>query len=192
MDIYSVLSNLTVNSFQNHENRTVYPILARHYQKPCYNFPFFSLIPDTTSICGLVPSRSPMKSRLDQSSADNSQLLALPGMTKARSKSTINNVLSTVRVFESWLRKHSDYKETRSLEALPPAELDTYLTSFFSTVTKPAGCDYTPDSFRLLRSKLDHYLRSQGYRWSVVTSPEFRSSQFAFRRRKSELTKKPK
>ncbi|XP_064597065.1 uncharacterized protein LOC135463632 isoform X18 [Liolophura sinensis] len=147
---------------------------------------------ETTSVFGLMPSRSHVKSRLEQSSPDESKLLAVPGMTKARSKSTISNILSTVRLFENWLRKHSDYKETRRLETLPPAELDTYLASFFSTVTKPAGCDYTPDSFRLLRSKLDNYLRYHGYRWSVVTSSEFRNSQFAFRRRKSELISKLK
>lgn len=100
---------------------------------------------------------------------------------------TIRGLINAVGVLESWLLDTRD--EKRVIEDIPAAELDSYLSDFFSLVKKPNGEDYDPGSYRNLRSFIDRFLKEKGYPHLIKRSPLFKKSRTAFEARKQVLVR---
>lgn len=75
----------------------------------------------------------------------------------------------------------------RNIEEISPERLDFYLQQFYDTVKKPDGEQYTGSSLKMMRSKIDVFLKSENYPCSIVNSSEFRASQLVYRQRKAKL-----
>lgn len=108
-------------------------------------------------------------------------------MERSRSHcQTAKNIQSAATTFERWLAS-KEKSNRRPMEQIPPAELDRYLSDFFSTVKKRSGQDYNSDTLLSLRSYIDRYLREKGYPCSITKSDVFANSQMAFKVRRQEL-----
>ena len=60
---------------------------------------------------------------------------------------------------------------------MAPEELDKVLSKFYAEVKKKDGDDYEPESFKIMQSAIEHYLKEKNYPLSIVRSREFHSSQ---------------
>lgn len=94
-----------------------------------------------------------------------------------------------LKTFQKWRMKHGSMPGQR-IETLDPAVLDSILAEFLATVKKQDDSEYRPNSLRTLRQGIDFYLKDAGYPLSIVTSPEFRSSQAVYKKRIELLTLK--
>ncbi|XP_064597051.1 uncharacterized protein LOC135463632 isoform X5 [Liolophura sinensis] len=103
-----------------------------------------------------------------------------------KKRSTAGNRVYAVRTFERWLERQP-CQDQRTIEAIPPTELDLYLADFFSCVKNSGGKDYSSESFRILRANINSYLREKRYPVSITTSALFNKSQNAFSIRKHNL-----
>lgn len=99
---------------------------------------------------------------------------------------TISDIVAAVGSFERWLWA-LPVNDHREIFQISPEELDEYLVSFFASVKSRAGRDYTPHSFKNLRSRLDSYLRDNNYPCSITKSSIFCKSQVAYKRRRKML-----
>lgn len=87
--------------------------------------------------------------------------------------------VSAVTAFCGWLQKTSG--DLRSIETIPANELDSYLCTYFSTITKKDGSPYLPSSLESLRDGINRHLKEHGYPFSISMSVEFTRSQLAYR-----------
>nr|XP_030112824.3 uncharacterized protein KIAA1958 homolog isoform X2 [Taeniopygia guttata] len=94
-----------------------------------------------------------------------------------------------IKVFEEWLKLHHP-SETRKIHTLPPADLDHYLVSFFSSAKKHNGVDFSASSLSLFRCNINRYLRDHNYQYNMVRAPEFRASQEAYKFQQCYLLQK--
>ncbi|XP_064252200.1 uncharacterized protein KIAA1958 homolog isoform X1 [Passer domesticus] len=85
-----------------------------------------------------------------------------------------------IRMFEGWLKSHHP-SETRKIHMLPPADLDHYLVSFFSSAKKQNGKDFSANSLSFLRCNINRYLQDHNYQYSMLRGPEFKASQEAYK-----------
>ncbi|XP_064597056.1 uncharacterized protein LOC135463632 isoform X9 [Liolophura sinensis] len=99
---------------------------------------------------------------------------------------TIRFILAAVGTFERWFGEQHP-NDRREIYDLSPVELDLHLENFFATVRKSSGEDYNRASFTALRSRLESYLKENGYPYSITRAPEFARSQSAFKLRKMGL-----
>ncbi|XP_068030115.1 uncharacterized protein KIAA1958 homolog [Anomalospiza imberbis] len=81
-----------------------------------------------------------------------------------------------IKVLEEWLKLHHP-SEMRKIHMLPPAELDHYLVSFFSSAKKQNGMDFSANSLSLFRCNINRYLQAHNYQYNILRGPEFRASQ---------------
>uniref|UniRef100_U3KHM9 ZMYM2-like/QRICH1 C-terminal domain-containing protein n=1 Tax=Ficedula albicollis TaxID=59894 RepID=U3KHM9_FICAL len=96
-----------------------------------------------------------------------------------------------IKVFKDWLKLHHP-SETRKIHTLPPADLDRYLVSFFSSAKKKNGMDFSANSLNFFQHNIDLYLRSHDYQYNILRGPEFRASQEAFKLKHWSLCQKGK
>ncbi|XP_030089222.1 uncharacterized protein KIAA1958-like isoform X2 [Serinus canaria] len=85
-----------------------------------------------------------------------------------------------IKAFEEWLKGHHP-SETRRIHTLPPADLDYYLVSFFSSAKKQNGKDFSASSLTTLRCNINRYLLDHNYQYSILRGPEFKASQEAYK-----------
>lgn len=83
-------------------------------------------------------------------------------------------------MFKEWLKLHHP-SETRKIHALPPADLDHYLVSFFSSAKRQNGMDFSANSLRFFQRVINCYLKDHNYQYSMLRGPEFRASQKAYK-----------
>lgn len=107
-----------------------------------------------------------------------------------KSVPTIGNIVNSVGILERWIWK--EYGDGRNIEAMPPEELDSYLTEFFPTLKKPNGEDYDADSWTNFRSYLDRFLKEHNYPCSISKSVTFAESQRVFKTKRKWLSEKRK
>lgn len=107
-------------------------------------------------------------------------------MSGEKPRSTINDIVGAVSVFERWFLARCP-GDQREMYEIPPVELDRYLVEYFTTVTSRHGQDYSPESYSAHRSRLDSYLKDWNYPHSITSSSIFAQSQAAFRLRKAKL-----
>ncbi|XP_014165621.2 uncharacterized protein KIAA1958 homolog [Geospiza fortis] len=91
-----------------------------------------------------------------------------------------SNTTGYIKVFKGWLKGHHP-SETRKIHALPPADLDHYLLSFFSSVKKQNGRDFSANSLNIIRCSISRYLQDHNYQYSILRGPEFKASQEAYK-----------
>ncbi|XP_062366175.1 uncharacterized protein KIAA1958-like [Cinclus cinclus] len=96
-----------------------------------------------------------------------------------------------IRVFKVWLNLHHP-SETRKIHMLPPADLDRYLVSFFSSAKRQNGMDFSASSINFFQCNIDRYLKSHGYQYNILRGPEFRASQEACKLKQWSLSQKEK
>ncbi|XP_064606827.1 uncharacterized protein LOC135471497 isoform X3 [Liolophura sinensis] len=99
---------------------------------------------------------------------------------------TARKTAGHVKLFQSWLST-SQFKDDRKMEDIPPEELDTFLESFFTNLTRQNGAAYGHNSFRSLRDSLERHLRAVNYPASLTLSLSFPKSQLAYRKRMKSL-----
>ncbi|XP_066061931.1 uncharacterized protein KIAA1958 homolog isoform X2 [Chamaea fasciata] len=85
-----------------------------------------------------------------------------------------------IKVFKEWLKLHHP-SETRKIHALPPADLDHYLVSFFISAKRQNGMDFSANSLSYFQHNINRYLRNHNYQYNMLRGPEFRASQEAYK-----------
>ena len=60
---------------------------------------------------------------------------------------------------------------------MAPEELDKVSSKFYAEVKKKDGDAYEPESFKIMQSATEHYLKEKNYPLSIVQLREFHSSQ---------------
>ncbi|KAM4758766.1 uncharacterized protein ACIQIH_017393 isoform 3-T6 [Cyanocitta cristata] len=91
-----------------------------------------------------------------------------------------NYTLGDIKVFKEWLKLHHP-SETRKIHTLPPADLDHYLVSFFSSTKRRNGMDFSSNSLSFFQRNIDRYLKDHNYKYNMLRGPEFRASQEAWK-----------
>nr|XP_031362999.1 uncharacterized protein KIAA1958 homolog [Lonchura striata domestica] len=94
-----------------------------------------------------------------------------------------------IEVFREWLKLHHP-SEMCEIHTLPPADLDHYLVSFFSSAKKNSGMDFSASSLSLFRYNINRYLQNHNYQYDIVRAPEFRVSQEAYKLKQYYLLQK--
>lgn len=122
-----------------------------------------------------------MSSKSDRSAG---QIRPSLGTESSPSKlQVMRNTVCAVKLLQRWLAQRT-VPETRSIQDIPPSELDTYLTDFFTNVRRQgARGDYRPKTIANLRDGICRYLKQQNYQHLITSSPLFTSSRAAFRNR---------
>ena len=77
--------------------------------------------------------------------------------------------------------------EKRQIHSIPPKELDSYLSVFYTTVRKSNGDEFQPTSFKTVQNHIDRYLRENKYPYSITKDSLFEQSQAAFRKKRDQL-----
>lgn len=132
-----------------------------------------------------IPRNNPASVQAETSMTVGSQ----PGLKKPKSRTTFAMFASCVGTMHRWIqRKYPD--EHRTIEDIPPIELDFYLAGFFQEVKKPSGTDYSPESLRTLRSYIQGYLETKNYPESITKSRTFLKSQQVYSHRRVQLRNK--
>ncbi|XP_064597050.1 uncharacterized protein LOC135463632 isoform X4 [Liolophura sinensis] len=110
----------------------------------------------------------------------------IAGLLGTHSKGTAVKLVSAVDTFERWLWIGYN-QENRRIEDITPSELDQYLADFFLNIKKPDGGDYNCETFRILRSNIDTFLKSQNYPVSIIKGDMFFQSQQCYIARRNML-----
>ena len=77
--------------------------------------------------------------------------------------------------------------QVRDVLSIPAEDLDTHLCDFLRTLKKADGTEYEPDTLTSYHRGIDRALQDRGYRFSLVTSQEFRLSKKMLETRRREL-----
>ncbi|CAG5123116.1 unnamed protein product [Candidula unifasciata] len=85
-------------------------------------------------------------------------------------KNTHRKTGADMRILTAYMRS---LNEMRLPEAIPPTELDKYLSSFFLVVRKADGSEYEPCSLRAMLASIERYLRFKNYPLSLTRDSAF-------------------
>lgn len=85
-------------------------------------------------------------------------------------KNTHRKTGADMRILTAYMRS---LNEMRLPEAIPPTELDKYLSSFFLVVRKSDGSEYEPCSLRAMLASIERYLRFKNYPLSLTRDSAF-------------------
>ncbi|XP_017599330.1 PREDICTED: uncharacterized protein KIAA1958 homolog isoform X1 [Corvus brachyrhynchos] len=144
-----------------------------------------------TSGSGQIPCSSAFQS-LDSNppGASNRAVSCLLDVLKNQEKKR-NYTLGDIKVFEEWLKLHHP-SETRKIHTLPPADLDRYLVSFFSSTKRQNGMDFSSNSLSFFQRSIDRYLKDHNYKYNMLKGVEFKASQEAWKLKHWYLFQKEK
>ncbi|XP_063259346.1 uncharacterized protein KIAA1958-like [Prinia subflava] len=99
-------------------------------------------------------------------------------LKKQEKKKSCN--VGDIKVFKEWLKSHHP-SEMRKIHALPPADLDHYLVSFFLSAKRQDGMDFSANSLAVLQHNISCYLKNHNYQYNMLRGLEFRVSQEAYK-----------
>lgn len=99
-------------------------------------------------------------------------------------KNTQRKTDTDIRIVISYLRS---VDESRNPEDIPGAELDRYLSTFFTIVKKHDGNEYEPASLRGMLCSVERYLKMKNYRTSVTRDPAFSCTRQALKYKQQKL-----
>ncbi|XP_078526737.1 uncharacterized protein KIAA1958-like [Lissotriton helveticus] len=94
-----------------------------------------------------------------------------------------------IKLFRDWLSMNYP-EEQREVQALPPQQLDRYLSSFYLKIRKMNGLEFSANSFLFFQTSIERYLREQRYGHSIVRGAQFSMSQEALRHKYQQLLQK--
>lgn len=96
-------------------------------------------------------------------------LIGVPA-SAMENKNTHRKTGADMRILTAYMRS---LNEMRLPEAIPPNELDKYLSSFFLVVRKADGSEYEPCSLRAMLASIERYLRFKNYPLSLTRDSAF-------------------
>ncbi|XP_069503850.1 uncharacterized protein KIAA1958-like [Ambystoma mexicanum] len=108
---------------------------------------------------------------------------------KADSKK--GRTIADIRMFRDWLTLNYP-EEHREVQAMPPQELDNYLTAFYTKVRKVNGMEFSANSFLFFQTSIDRYLRENRYEYNIARGAQFTTSQEALKHKYQNLLQKEK
>ena len=101
-------------------------------------------------------------------------------------KNTARKTLSHVKLLGQFLSER--HNEGRTIDKIPPAELDKYLSEFVVNVRTPKNEEYEPSSVRGMVSSFDRHLRRHRYGCSIMSnSDEFIQTRESLKAKKLHL-----
>ncbi|XP_039942663.1 uncharacterized protein KIAA1958 homolog [Hirundo rustica] len=127
----------------------------------------------SSSGSGQIPCSSALQS-------PESHSPAAPNGDMKKTEKRKSYTIGDIKVFKEWLRLHHP-SETRKIHALPPADLDHYLVSFFISAKRRNGVDFSANSLRFFQRNINLYLKDHNYQYNTLRGPEFSVSQEAYR-----------
>ena len=107
-----------------------------------------------------------------------------PSQPHMRNVLTVRKTISCVRRMTAFFFEKG---EKRSVEQIPPNELDKLLCSFFREVKKLDGGEFEPMSLSAFQCALDRYLRDKNYPYNTLTDVDFALSRSVLNAKKKEL-----
>lgn len=117
-------------------------------------------------------------------SYDHSSLDQYDMRLHMENKNTQRKTDTDIRIVISYLRS---VDESRNPEDIPGAELDRYLSTFFTIVKKHDGNEYEPASLRGMLCSVERYLKMKNYRTSVTRDPAFSCTRHALKYKQQKL-----
>ena len=105
-----------------------------------------------------------------------------------KAKNTVNKTRSDAGIFIRWLSATLPSK-SRNLEEIPPAQLNSFLKSFYLRVRKRNGDEYEPETLISIENSIDRLLCDKSYGYSVCRGDEFKSSRDVLSAKGKQLKK---
>ncbi|XP_052276432.1 uncharacterized protein LOC127875412 [Dreissena polymorpha] len=90
--------------------------------------------------------------------------------TDCFNKNTKRKTEADLKMFNSYLQ---NVGEKRTMEMIPPDQLNDHICGFLLSATKKDGDEYEPTSIRSFVSSIERHLRTKGYKCSVINGVEF-------------------
>ena len=78
---------------------------------------------------------------------------------------TVKKTFSHLKLMNEFLTIH---KENRPIHAIPPTELDDYLSEFILSVRTKGNNEYKPSSLRGMIGSFDRHLRKRNYETTIM------------------------
>ena len=78
---------------------------------------------------------------------------------------TVKKTFSHLKLMNEFLTIH---KENRPIHAIPPTELDDYLSEFILSVRTKGNNEYEPSSLRGMIGSFDRHLRKRNYETTIM------------------------
>ncbi|XP_060573052.1 uncharacterized protein KIAA1958 homolog isoform X3 [Ruditapes philippinarum] len=101
-----------------------------------------------------------------------------------QNKNTLRKTTGDTSLFKSFCETKEEF---RSLEMIPPYQLNQLLCEFILSVTKKNGTEYEPTSLRCIIGSIHRYLRLNDYHWSIITSAEFKRAREVLKTKQKQL-----
>lgn len=125
-----------------------------------------------------------------ETSANNKDATKLPDaevtqfIENNRNKNTTKKTRSDLNVFYRWAKT---VNETRTLDEIPPTELDNVIAHFVLKVRKQDNSELEPDTLTSYIRSFDRFLREQGKPYSVLLDRQFAKARQALASKRKQL-----
>lgn len=101
-----------------------------------------------------------------------------------RNKNTTKKTRSDLNIFYKWAKT---VNETRTIDNIPPDELDKIISHFVVKVCKQNGEQCEPDTLTSYFRSFDRFLREQGKSYSILLDKQFCRSREALSAKRKQL-----
>ena len=101
-----------------------------------------------------------------------------------RNKNTTKKTRSDLNVFYRWAQS---INETRTLDKIPPSELDNIIAHFVLKVRKQDDSEFEPDTLTSYIRSFDRFLRENGQMYSILQDKQFAKAREALASKRKQL-----
>lgn len=98
-----------------------------------------------------------------------------------------NTTKKTKTDLNVWTRWCNSINERRSMEDIPPEELNSLLVHFFIKVRKLNGEEFEQGTLTLFQRSFDRYLRQHGKNYNIIQDKIFESSREALESKRKQV-----
>ncbi|KAK3727517.1 hypothetical protein QZH41_001175 [Actinostola sp. cb2023] len=152
----------------NHRNRNLLMSpRARNNQKQAQAVQFLPCSLGLAFKCAIRPPREQTQTWMDN-----------------RNKNTTKKTRSDLNIFYKWAKT---LNETRTIDNIPPDELDKIISHFVVKVCKQNGEQCEPDTLTSYFRSFDRFLREQGKSYSILLDKQFCRSREALSAKRKQL-----
>ena len=102
-------------------------------------------------------------------------------------KNTTKSATNWLNVFINWAKENGKSEEMITYE---PDELNKTLEVFYAEVRKSNGCEYEPDSLKVMQAAFERYLKDNSYPLSLMKDNQFLSSRKVLEGKARQLREK--
>ena len=106
-----------------------------------------------------------------------------------RNKNTVNKTRADLNIFQRWAKT---VNETRTIDKIPPTELNNLLTHFVVKIRKQNGEEFEPDTLTSFFRSFDRFLRQQGKQYSILNDIQFSKAREALASKRKQLRRSGK